>query len=264
MPKAKIVSIISVVTLLAILFWLSLIPWLKEGAKFQHIGVWLPPLLALAVLVGAMAIGILLLDQKRLWVLMAVLAGLPIFLFFEFQYLYLLFLGFLVLFVLGVGRDMKRELAERYKLDIRVMARSGMRYLVMPFLIAISFIYFFSPQIQVRAREGVFPKSFQQSIASGVQQFIDQSGEAPPGVNTKAAAVQATNTMFSRINAAIKPYREYFPPLLAFGLFIVLWGVAFIFTWLGTLIARLIFYILRKTNFVMIEEKDVKAQIIKL
>jgi len=46
---SKKVSIIIAVTVIAILFWLSLVPWLKEGARFQHVGVWLPPFLALSL-----------------------------------------------------------------------------------------------------------------------------------------------------------------------------------------------------------------------
>lgn len=260
----KKISIIAAVTIIAILFWLSLVPWLREGAKFQHVSVWLPPLLALCVLAGSMAIGILLLDQKRWWALMAFLAGAPILVLFGIQYIYLVFLGFLALFVLVAGHNMKRELLERYKLDVGVMARAGMRSIVMPFLIGISFVYYFSPQLQTRAKDGLFPQSFQQTIAVGVQKFVEGSGEAPPGYNTKTAANQAVDNTFGRINTYLRPYQAYLPPLLAFGLFIILLGLGFLFNWLGTLVARLWFVILRKSGFVIIEEKDVKAETIKL
>ncbi len=264
MIKSKIISIIVTVTLFAILFWLSLVPWLGGGAKFQDVRVWLPPLITLSLLVGSLSLGIVLLEQRRFRLLMAMLTGLPIFALFGLHYMYLVFLGILLLSVFLAGRIIKRELAERYKVDIGVLSRDGVHYIVLPFLIGISFIYYFTPQLQTRVRHGLFPQSFQQTIAVGVQQFIDGSGEALPGVNTKAAAVQAVNTTFSRIDMVLKPYQPYLPPLLSFGLFIVLVGIGFLFRWFGVLFARLLFYILKKTGFVAIEEKDVKAETIKL
>ena len=261
---SKKVSIIIAVTVIAILFWLSLVPWLKEGARFQHVGVWLPPFLALSLLIGTISLGIVLLEKKRLWLLMTMLSGLPIFILFGLHYIYLVFLGLLLISVLAAGQMIKRELKERYKVDIGVLSRTGVHYIVLPFLIGISFIYYFTPQLQSRVNDGLFPQSFQRTIASGVQQFIDASGEIPAGIDTKGASVQAVGVMFGRINTALKPYQPYLPPLLAFGLFIILWGVGFLFRWLGTLFARLLFYILKKTGFVKITEVEVKAERIEM
>ena len=109
----KKIAIIATVTIVAILFWLSLVPWLKEGAGFHHVGVWLPPFIALSLLVGSISLGMILLERKRLWFLMTLLAGAPIFVLFGLHYIYLIFLGLLLVSVVSAGHSIKRELCER-------------------------------------------------------------------------------------------------------------------------------------------------------
>ena len=58
----------------------------------------------------------------------------------------------------------------------------------------------------------------------------------------------------------LKPYFQYAPPLLAFGLFLVLWGLSWFFIQLSVLVGMLMFWILKKTNFVKIEKKNIEAE----
>ena len=255
----KIISILTATTVLAILFWFALVPWLGTGGKLQNLTAWLPPFFALIVLSGAMAIGVLLFERKSLWLLMALLADLPIFAVFGIHALYLIFIGFSLLCIFYSGNIMKRELSERYKVDIRVMARAGMRYIILPFLIGVSFVYFFSPQIQARANANAFPESFQRAIVNGVQQVLDSGNLSESGISG-AVAKTTVNTFFDEFNSFLEPYSPYLPPLFAFGLFIVLWGMAFIFNGLSALVARMMFVGLRKVGFVKIEEVDVRAE----
>ncbi len=259
---SKKTSIVVFITVIAVLFWLTLIPWLKEGAKFQHPGVWLPPIFALIILCASMALGILLLENKKLWALTAILTGLPIFVIFGIQYLYLIFIALLLLFVIIGGHIMKRELHERYKIDVRVMARAGIHYIVIPFLIGISFVYYYSPSLQNRIRDGVLPESFKQTVSESVQKVIQ--GESGITEETTLVANSAVDEAFRRIEYFFRPYEHYFPPLLAFGLFIVLWSLAFIFNWFSAFTAAFMFYILCRNGFVLIEQKDVKAETIKI
>ena len=117
--------------------------------------------------------------------------------------------------------------------------------------------------VREHARQGAFPASFQHTIAIGVQQFINAGGTEYSGLSQRDinASVDAS---IGRVNAFLKPYQPYFPPLLAFGLFIILWGVMFLIHWLGKLWALLIFYLIKKTKFIIIQEIDVKAQRIEL
>lgn len=59
-------------------------------------------------------------------------------------------------------------------------------------------------------------------------------------------------------------YGRYLPPVIAFGLFLVLWGLSFIFVYAGLLVAWLIFKLLKVTGFVKIETVEVPAERIDL
>src|SRR3989344_1720239 len=73
---------------------------------------------------------------------------------------------------------------------------------------------------------------------------------------------QIAGETFREINTFLKPYFQFAPPLLAFGLFLVLWGLSWFFIWLSVLVGMLIFWILKKTKMVIIKEKDVKAEML--
>jgi len=73
---------------------------------------------------------------------------------------------------------------------------------------------------------------------------------------------QVTQEMVREINLFLEPYFQYAPPALAFGLFLVLWGVGWVFTWLAVFLGMLLFQILQKTKFFRIEERDVRAEAI--
>ena len=71
---------------------------------------------------------------------------------------------------------------------------------------------------------------------------------------------QVTQEIVKQANSFMEPYFEYAPPALAFGLFLVLWGVGWIFVWLAVFLSLLVFQILQKIKFFKIEEYDIKAQ----
>ena len=73
---------------------------------------------------------------------------------------------------------------------------------------------------------------------------------------------EITSNVFQQLNSFLKPYFRYAPPLLAFGLFLILWGLSWFFVWLSVLVGMGIFWILKKTGIVRIEEKDVKAEVL--
>lgn len=259
----KKTAILIVVTVIAVVFWLSLVPWLKGGARFAEIQAWLPPLVMLTIVSGSMSLAVVLLDQKRLWVLMAFLVALPVFLVFGLHYIFLIYVGFSMISILFTGYSMKRELAERYKVDMRVMTRAGIRYVMLPLLIGVSFVYFFSPQVQQRAHTDAFPLALEQTIAKGIQQFMESGAVEDRTIGSKFTP-QAVHQGFQRINESFEPYVRYFPPLFSFGLFIILWSAIFLFDWLGTQAAVAMFSILKRHQFVRIEEREVKAETIKL
>ena len=75
---------------------------------------------------------------------------------------------------------------------------------------------------------------------------------------------QVTQEVIREFNLWLEPYFQYAPPVLAFGLFLVLWGVGWIFIWLSVFIGLLIFQILKKAKFFRIEERNVKAEVLTI
>ena len=57
------------------------------------------------------------------------------------------------------------------------------------------------------------------------------------------------------------PYLHYAPPVLAFVLFLILYGLSWIFLWLSMLICIGVIAALRMMKFITIEERDVKAEV---
>ena len=84
----------------------------------------------------------------------------------------------------------------------------------------------------------------------------DNSRQRQVAVNTVAAGT------FQSINLFLRPYFQWAPPLVAFGLFLVLWGLSWIFVYAAMVVALIVFWILKKTKMVRIEERDVKAEVL--
>lgn len=76
------------------------------------------------------------------------------------------------------------------------------------------------------------------------------------------AVNEAASATYQGINDFLRPYFKWAPPLLAFGLFIVLWGLSWIFIYAAMIVALIMFWILKKTRVVRIEERDVKAEVL--
>ena len=108
-----------------------------------------------------------------------------------------------------------------------------------------------------------------QQLPSQAQIFFKQIVEGTVGQKIKAPAEQrnwiineiASQTL-QQINGVMKPYFQYAPPILAFGLFLILWGLSFIFIWLGILVGMILYWILKKTHVVRVEEREVKAEVL--
>jgi len=107
------------------------------------------------------------------------------------------------------------------------------------------------------------PSASQQLIRSIIDSAIGSQVEAS-GQDKENIVSEVTSRTFQQINNLLKPYFQYAPPLLAFGLFLVLWGLSWIFVWLSVLVGMGMFWVLKKTGMVRIEERDVKAEILEI
>ena len=76
----------------------------------------------------------------------------------------------------------------------------------------------------------------------------------------EAVAQQTTEDLISQTNQTLKPYFKYSRPVLAATLFLIIYGLNWIFYWLAIGMGMLLIAVLRLTGFIKIEEVDIKAE----
>jgi len=212
------------------------------------------------VLVSVISLGLAIFRKKR-WELMASgIVGIIFLLFFGWTYINLL--GVLIamsLFEYARFASVE-EIDQRTKINSRMVVRRGATGVVLAFFVLISFAAYQSPVATGIAEAGQLPSATQQLIRSVVDSVI--GSQVPAGPEKEGVISQVANETTKQFNNILKPYFQYAPPLLAFGLFLILWGLSWIFVWLSVFIGMGVFWILKKTNFVKIEKRNVEAEIL--
>ena len=246
------------VLVLALMFWgygSRVSSDVFSGTSFDGLAV-----LYLVLLLTAVAMGIALF-QKKVWAL--TLSGIVgvIYLFqFGFVGLNLLGAGIFLLFGLYSLINSKTEISQRTKINIRRIIQSGAWPVITGLFILISFAVYQSPFAEELEKAEKLPSASQNFIRSVVEQTVGRQIPTNNEAEKQNIITQITSETFGEINTFLKPYFQYAPPLLAFGLFLILWGLSWIFIWLSVLLGMLIFWILKKTKFVKMEKYNAEAE----
>ena len=135
---------------------------------------------------------------------------------------------------------------------------------MLPLYIALSFAYFSSPSIQIRAKDPVFAPNLKQVVSEVMDKFLSTELAYVPKEMREQQSNDAIERTYNYISSYFEPYRAYFPPVLAFGLFLILAGLGFILHRLSIWLGMGIFWFLKKTKFVLIENKQIEAETIVL
>lgn len=216
--------------------------------------------LYLVLLLTAVVVGIALF-QKKIWAL--TLSGIVgvIYLFqFGFTGLNLLGAGIFLLLSLYSSVNSGAEINQRTKINIRRIVQSGAWPVIMGLFILISFAVYQSPFAEELEKSEKLPSASQNFIRSIVEQTVGRQIKTNNEAEKQNIITQITNETFGEINTFLKPYFQYAPPLLSFGLFLILWGLSWIFIWLSVLVGMGIFWLLKKTGFVKIEKYNIEAE----
>jgi len=255
--------LIIAVGIFACLFWFWLKPWIENPARFLQIGIWLKPLIMFAVLTSAIGLSFLLLKDYALKILISALAGLPFFFVFGFNQFYLgAFVLMFLLFLYGI-RNIQVEAGERTKINIRIIMQRGLPRIVTAMLVMISFAFFFSPNIQASAKNKQLPPSFKQVIERTVDSFLGSQVKNLSPQERKQVKNQTVSQVLEQFTVFLGPYIQYLPPILAFGLFLVLQGLSFIFVWLVVGISVLLFWVMKRAGFVRLAIVQKEAEELK-
>lgn len=214
------------------------------------------------ILLSLLAIG-LVLFRNQLWsVYLGLISGITYLLVFGINNVNLVGTFILVMLFYHAQDMVSGEIKERIKMNSRLLVKKGLANFMVGFLILMSFGAYQSPAIESFKNLQELPSATNIFVRTIAEQTL--SGQLK-GVDPKDKEVilnQVSQEIIREANLFLQPYFQYVPPGLAFGLFLVLWGVGWVFIWLSVFLGMAIFWILKKTNFFKIEERDVKAETI--
>lgn len=260
----KSMILLGLVAATSFLFWILIRPWIVSPFQLSRTEIWLGPLLALGLLAAVVGFSFLLIKSGWIKFVASALAGLPFLLVFDFNKFYLLAFALIVLLHNSAAKKINHQATERIKINIREIMGHGLPSVITPILLLISFAFYFSPGIQSSAVLQELPPTAKQVISRVVGGFLGEELEQLPPQERQDAEKLLVERAFDQFNQILAPYFRFLPPLLAFGLFLILRGLSFVFVWLGTLIAWAVFWIFRRTGFVKITTAPVEAEKIEI
>ncbi len=183
---------------------------------------------------------------------------------------YLVYFGFNPLNLLGVAIligllfvsrfQINSELNERFKVNPRAVLRRGLMGVVLGIFVLISFAAYQSPLAKEIERSQQLPSRTEVFIRNIVENTIGPRVDTGSEAEKQSVISQITGETLKQLNALLGPYFQYAPPLLAFAVFLILWGLSWFFIQLSVLVGVLMFWALKKMKIVIIEEHDVKAE----
>ncbi len=155
-----------------------------------------------------------------------------------------------------------QDLRERMKINTQRTMRTTLMPVVLGFFIIASFAAYQSNFAEKIKATDQLPSQTQVFFKDSIDKMFGSKLGPENSTQRKVLVNEISNETFKGINDFFRPYFRWAPPVVAFGLFVILWGLSWIFIYAATLVAMLIFWILKKTRVVRIEERDVKAEVL--
>lgn len=215
------------------------------------------------LLLSILAIGFVLF-QNRLWGLVfSLIIGGVYFLLFGPSLLNIIGVAILLGFFFNTQGIVNGEIRERIKMNSRLLVKKSLGNLILVFFVLISFAAYQSPAIESFKNIQKLPSSSEIFIQTIIEQAFGAQIETPDPQQKELVLNQITRETVRELNLFLQPYFKYAPPTLAFGLFLILWGVGWFFLWTSVFLGAALFWILKKIKFFKIEERDVKAETIE-
>ena len=251
-----------VVGLLALVMWGT-----GSQAQFNSvtgISLQLPSFVAFLLLSSTIVIGYALFRKNWwLWALIVslIVGGLFI---IQFGFSWLNLTAVILFFILNLEayRRAGGEMKDRIKINIEAVLNRGLRPIVVGIFILVSFATYQSPLVEQIKTSGNLPSQTRQLIQQITEKIIGNKADMVPAKQRQSIISEVASQTYQEINSLLKPYFQYAPPALAFGLFLILFGLSWLFVFVAMLVGLGLFWILKKTNIIKIEERDVKAEVL--
>lgn len=154
------------------------------------------------------------------------------------------------------------DVTERIKLNMTRTFAVSLMPIVLGFFIIASFGAYQSDLADQIKAANKLPSQAEVLFHQAIDKFFGPKLGPDNSKQRQVAVNEVSVGTFQSVNDFLMPYFRWAPPVLAFGLFLILWGLSWIFVYGAVLIALIIFWILKKTRVVRIEEKDVKAEVL--
>lgn len=174
------------------------------------------------------------------------------------------YLGLVLLFLVSTwSRDnVIAESAEKIKVNSRLILRRGLMPVILGLFVLISFAAFQSEAFKKFGDLNKLPPEAEKYMRVVVENTIGHKLEGASEKEKQQVINAVSKETVAEVNNLFGPYFQYAPPILAFTLFLTLWGLSWIFLWISVGLGVFVFWILKKTGFVMIEEREVKAEVL--
>lgn len=262
--KYKFLVAAAVVWVISWLFWFNLKSFIQgqdlNGFNLELVGNYSFLILVLffGLNLSVLSLSFLLFSKQKAVPLFVGIILLAFSMVFGYGKLYLP--AFILVFLFqyaAIGR-FKIELDSHLKVRIwHIMRRAGPA-VVTSFFVLISFSYFLSPSAQSVAVKNELPESLQKIVEFVVESYTADQPDISQGLINSAK-----KEVVSQLNSLFSPYYKFVPPLLAFGLFLILQGFSFLFVWFSAIISVLLFWIIKKSGLVRIETIKKEAEVLK-
>lgn len=256
--KYKLIIWHVLIVLLALVFWTymaELIARSSDSLTIEPEGV-----IFLLALTSVVALGFALFQKRWLVLSFTAAMGLPYVLALP-GYLSWAGIAAMVLLLFYSRSATVRELRERSKVNIRAVLGRSLTGAMLAVFVAISFAAYTSPIAEELERSERLPSGIEKFIRTIVESTIGPRIEGSQAEKQTVISQVARET-FHELNTFFGPYFKHAPPLLAFTVFLILWGLSWIFIQLSIWVGWAIFVLLKKVKFVEIKEHDAKAEIL--
>jgi len=217
--------------------------------------------LVFVFLLSSIALGYILFPARRWAVSISAIIGLLFIALFGFTWLNLLAVFGFWLFNFYSATNVKGEMTGRIKLHPRVTLMSGLYPIIIGFFLMISFAAYQSQTVKDVEKTERLPSQVQTFIRQIAGQMFGSDISSSPK-QKQAIINQIASEAYMQVNNFFRPFFKYAPPILSFALFLILIGLSWIFAWIAMAVGLVLFWILKKTRVVRVEERDVKAEVL--
>jgi len=251
-----------VVALVALGFWFDLAKWLEAVSLEKDFASY--AVILFGFLAAMIVLGFAMFRKKWLTLSFGGLTWLGFLLNFGFSDLNHAGLIILILVYAWSRDDVYSESAERLKIKSRFILRRGLLPVILGLFILISFAAYQSPAFDNLKDMTQLPPETEKYLKVVVENTIGHRLEGASEKEKQQVINAVSKETFVELNNLFGPYFKYAPPILAFTLFLILWGLSWLFVWISVGLGVLVFWILKKGGFIKIEEQEVKAQVLVL